>query len=226
MNNIIIPTINLQKFEALCKDLLAVAVGVDMAVVSGRAGRGKTTAAERFTAMHSNAIYIRNQEWLTATGILREIAFEVGGARPRMAQSCLDIIEEGLGQRRRLILVDEADRLCLKRINTLRGLSDKYGVPVVLIGEIPIIAKANQERRVASRVRQILEFGPVSGDDVIVFYRDALGLGLAANLADKLARHAGGDFRLVVKSALKCERLMKTNSLRKISAALIDKVVE
>ena len=86
MKDVFISTPNYQEFEAMCNDLIGSRVGLDMAAVTGRAGRGKTTAAERYVTMNSHAIYVRFQEWLSHVGLLREIAFEISGSRPRSTQ--------------------------------------------------------------------------------------------------------------------------------------------
>lgn len=225
MENIFIENENYRRFESLCRDLLAVVRGVDMGVILGRAGRGKTTAALRFATMNPLAVYVAVAEWHTVTGLLREIAFGLSSVKPRTSQACLEAIEDGFSKGRRLLLVDEADRLCLKRINALRNLNDRYGVPVMMIGETPLDAKVKSERRLISRVRETLEFDPADGDDVFIYFRDALGLDIPGETADKIARHAQGDFRMIVKDALKIERLMATNGLKSITPALLEKVI-
>lgn len=224
MNDIFVSTSNYEKFKSVGEDLLKSSVGLDMAVVVGRAGRGKTTAAERFATMNGKAIYIRYQEWLTHVGLLREIAFEISGTRPHTTHTCLEIIDGEFSQTRRLVLIDEADLMSLKHINTLRGLHDRYHVPVILIGEKLLLNKIAQERRIKSRVRQELEFEPVNTVDVVLYYKQALAQEINSQLAASLAKHAEGDFRFVVKDALQLERLMEVNGLKKISDTLINEV--
>ena len=56
MKDVFIATQNFQKMQALCDELLGPALGVEMAAVTGRAGRGKTTAAERIYAANENTV--------------------------------------------------------------------------------------------------------------------------------------------------------------------------
>lgn len=224
MKDVFVATPNFQRFQELYGRLHENQYGVDMAVVLGRAGRGKTTAAERIYSQNTGAVLVRFEEWLSHTGLLREISFAVAGVRHHAAQACFDTLAQGLSGGRRVIIVDEADRMGLKHLNTLRDIHDVCGAPVLLVGEEPIEAKINQERRLKSRVRDILRFDPVAQKDVVVFYKEALGLSMAPEHAAGLSRHAQGDFRLVVKDALAVEQKMKASGLQDITDALVSEV--
>jgi len=214
MRDVFVMTNNFKRFLELAKELEAPAgQGLAMAAVVGRAGRGKTTAAQRLASVNS-AVYCRFCDWWTPTGLLREVAFLLGGIRPRATQRCFEVIHEELARERRLIMVDEADRLSLRHLNTLRDLHDVCGVPVMLIGEEPLLSRLAQERRLKSRVRTVLKFEPVAPADVAIFYREALSLTLSGPQAQELAKHAEGDFRLVVKDALSVERIMRASGLK------------
>jgi len=224
MKDVFIPTANYQRFQSLCDELLTSAAGIEMAAVLGRAGRGKTTAAERTVTMNPKTVYVRFEERLSYVGLIREIAFAVAGARPRATQDCFDMIQEELARLRRIIIVDEADRMTLKHLNTLRDFHDVCTVPVIMIGEEPLRAKLSRERRLVSRVREMLGFEPVSQADVSVFYRKALELAIKPEHASELYRHSQGDFRNVIKDALKAERIMRASGLKEMTDAVVREV--
>lgn len=224
MKDVFIPTQNFQRFEALCNELLDSPVGIEMAAVLGRAGRGKTTAAERIVTMNPRTAYVRFEERLSYVGLIREVAFKVAGVRPRSTQDCFEMIQEELSRLRRIILVDEADRMSLKHLNTMRDFHDVCKVPVVLIGEEPLRARLARERRLVSRTRAELRFEPVDQSDVVVFYRKALEKDLKREFAAALLRHSQGDFRNVLRDAIAIERMMTASGLKEISQALVDKV--
>ena len=221
-----VPTVNFQRFEALCNELLNSSVGIEMAAVTGPAGRGKTTSAERVVVQNPATIYVLYEQEMGASipALYRAIAFRLTGQRLHTTSACSQAIKEELAYSRRLIMVDEAESMGARQLNALRNLHDTCRVPVLLIGEKSLKAKLARENRLLSRTRSLLEFAPVSQMDLVVFYKSALGLTLPAELAVKLLRHSGGDFRPAIKDALAVERLLKANSLSEITAKVVDEV--
>lgn len=220
MKDTFIATPNFQRFEELYNWMAGNQFGVDMAAVLGRAGRGKTTAAERIYTMNPQAIFVRFEEWLTHIGLLREITFAVAAMRPHSTRACFDLLQADLSSRRRIIMVDEADRMSLKHLNTLRDLHDVCQTPIILIGEEPLESKMRHERRLISRLRDMLKFESIDQVAIVVFYKEALDLAIGAHAAATLARHAQGDFRLVVKDALMVEQIMKASGLNQPNGAI------
>jgi hypothetical protein len=224
MKDVFIPTQNFQRFQALCDDLLRTPMGLEMSMVVGPAGRGKTRAAERVAVMSAHVVYLRYQERLTHIGLIRELAFALGGTRPYTTQGCFELIQTELAAARRIILVDESDRMSIRHLNTLRDFHDVCRVPVVLIGEEPLVAKIRTERRLMSRVADEMRFEPVGAGDVTVFYKMAMGLGLSARAAAWLARHSDGDFRMVVNDGLNIERRMRASDLADLTDDLVKEI--
>src|SRR5512139_487011 len=198
MKDTFVATQNSQRFQGACDDLLTRVVGVDLISMPAPAGVGKTTLLQRVATMNRRASYIRYLEHLSPTGLLREIAFAVAGARPRGSDACFSLIEEELARERRLILIDEADRLSLRHLNMVRDLSDHCRVGILLAGEEPLKSKLSEERRLASRVRQEIRLEPISQADILVFYEKALDQQISPEFAAAFARHAEGNFRLAV----------------------------
>jgi len=224
MRDIFINTKNYQRTQALCDELLGAALGVEMAAILGRAGRGKTTAAEKIFSMNQNTVYVLYHEAWSHTELLREITFRLCGTRPRFRQICFEMIQTEIGNRRRIIMVDEADRMNLKCLNVLRNIHDVCKTPILLIGEEDLKTKMERERRLISRLRDMICFDAVSQADVVVFYRQALDQQLAADSAIKLLRNAQGDFRAVLTDAVKTERIMKASGINVITERIVDEV--
>lgn len=224
MKDVFISTQNFQRFQTLYDELIGSLHGLEMGAVLGRAGRGKTTAAQRIVTMSPVAVYVRFCEWMTVVGIIREIAFAISGNRPRSAEACIGLIRDEMARQRRLVLLDEADRMSIRQLNGLRDFHDEFKAPVVLIGEEPLQSKLNQEGRLNSRVRNTIKFEPVSQADVSVFFRQALDKTLKSEHAMSLTRHSRGDFRRVVKDALAVERFMTASGLEEITDDLLRKV--
>ncbi len=226
MKDVFIPTQNFQNFQELCQELLTSSIGVDLAVVLGPYGRGKTKIAERTVAMNPQVLYVCFEPRMSLAGLIREVAFAVAGIRPRGTDACVEAIADELGRQRRLILVDEADQMTLKHLNQLRSFHDLHHVPIVLLGEDALHRKLGREGRLLSRVREVLKLAPLSHSDVVVFYRKSLDLALKPEQSARILKHARGDFRNVVKDAIRLERIMRSSGLKDLDGAVIEEVFQ
>ena len=224
MKDIFINTKNYQRLQVLCDELLGACLGVEMAAILGRAGRGKTTAAEKIYTSNPNTVYVLYHEAWSFTELLREIAFRLCGTRPRYRQKCFEMIQTEIGNKRRIIMVDEADRMNIKCLNILRNIHDVCKTPILLIGEEDLKNKLGRERRLISRLRDTISFEAVCQADVVVWYRQALGQQLPPEYAVKLVRSAQGDFRNILTQALAAERIMKASGIEAITERVVDEV--
>ena len=224
--DVFVATLNYQRLAELVKGVTQSSVGIEMAAVIGRAGRGKTTASTRITAQNAQTVYLRYEEGSIAE-LYRMLAFRVSGRddlHSANSNTCKRIIKQELGSDRRVILVDEADRMNVRQLNVLRDVHDVCHVPVVLIGEEPLRAKLSAEHRLISRCRQTLEFEGVGATDLMVFYRGALDWQPPKECVPMLLNHARHDFRGVVRDALELERIAKVNGLSEITPQLVEMV--
>lgn len=222
--DVFVPTVNYQKMKSLCDELLGPALGVELSAVLGRAGRGKTTAAEKIFTNNPQTVYVLYQEGWTFLELLREIAFRLCGLRPRFRQVCFEMIQKELASHRRVIMVDEADRMNLKCLNILRNIHDICKVPIMLIGEESLEGNLRTERRLISRVRNTIVFEPVTQADVVVFYSDSIEQKLTPDMAAALLKYSGGDFRRVLTSAVQAERIMKASGMSTITDAVVKEI--
>jgi len=195
-----------------------------MGAVIGRAGRGKTTAAQRIYAQTDRVCYILFQELWTPVDMIREIGFSLAGLRPTRRDLAMSLIESELVRERRLIIVDEADRASISALNALRNIHDMYHAPLLLVGEEDLHRKLDRERRLISRMREVIRYDPLGQKDLIIFYAQAIGVRIEAGMAQKFMAHSGGDFRTILTDALKVERLMRANSMDQITQAVVDAV--
>ncbi len=107
----------------------------DIALVSGDAGAGKTTALEHYTKNNTGVIMVTADSCTTsATAILRVIAEKVGKQTTyRKAELMKELISQ-LDGTNRLIIIDEADHLTLQALQAVRNLNDRAKVGIVLSG--------------------------------------------------------------------------------------------
>ncbi len=209
MKSEFINTANTTKFNEICEELAdpAALIGPSLAMVTGPAGRGKSEAAKHF-AVHSQAIYIPPLNTRTPAMLLREIAFELAGVRPTRSEHCLNVINDEMAKERRLIIIDEADLLTMQILEMLRNVNERYACPVLLIGEDDLKGRIASRRRLASRIRRKLEFGPVTQQDVAFFFKQSLGVVAAPQVTALVNQHGKGDWRPVLVAAIAIERAM------------------
>lgn len=221
MKNVFVPTDNVARFTSAMRILEDTRKGQPgLAVVYGRAGRGKTVAATSWYAERGGFFLRVWQDW-TQFSFLQALCFEVAGERPHGAHQCKTRICEALGRREgqpRTIYVDEADRLHPGRIEDLRDIHDVTGCPVVLIGEEQLYPSLGAKRRIWSRVTQRVEFGPVKDEDVLVFASQAADLRLTPEAASLVAKKAEGDFRTVYRLVQELERMAQAAQSSDITA--------
>ncbi len=223
-SSVFIETDNAGRFRELCDRLLgpAGAIGANMAVVVGSSGLGKTETAKTYAARNEAAVYIHALRGMTETGLLREIAFQLVGNRPRTRDVCLTAIERETEGRRVIIFVDESDTLGPGLVDLLRQVNQIYGCPVVLIGELGLLNLVGEITRVKNRVRnKSLEFGRNSQADLAAFYQQALNLVLSPEATAALYRRCRGNFRELVDDAVEVANILNNSGLSEIDEAVI-----
>ncbi len=226
---VFIETRNVQAFRELVLELLSgeALLGPTLGAVTGLTGRGKSTAAKHIAATVEGVIYLRALPFWSTTDLLREICFALTGERPRYKAKCMELIGKRCQTRRRLLIVDEADGLTLREhLNPLRGLNEVCQMPVVFVGEEKLPEVLREERRLWHRVRRVVVFSDITPGDLVLFWKEAVGLQLSREVAEALYRRCGGDFRLVVGDAENACRLMNTLSATEMTMEIVSKLPE
>ena len=226
MKESFITTQNVARCREVCDELADAQsrIGPSLAMITGRAGRGKTEFARHY-ATNSSAVYVPPMNIRTPTMLLREICFELAKVKPARTDACLDVIKDEMIKERRVILIDEADLLAISVLEMMRNVNERYACPVVLIGEEGLKGKINSRRRLASRIRRHMEFSPVQQPDIHLFYSEALGLDISAEITGMLHRSCGGDWRPLMTAAVAIERAMRSSGLEEISTGLVKTVL-
>lgn len=222
-----IRTGNTKKFEEICEEMTSATslIGPSLAMVTAPAGRGKTETAKHY-AVNSSAIYIPPMNIRSPAMVLREICFDLSGMRPARTDACLAIINEEMTRNRRLIIIDEADLLEMKCLEMLRNVNERFACPIMLIGEEELKGKIGSRRRLASRMRRRMEFGPISKEDIAFFFHTSLGVKAGADVTSAIHRHANGDWRPVLTTAIGLERAMKASNINEITVEMVSDVIK
>jgi len=222
MENLFIPTENVSLFNDICMELESPAsrIGPSLAMVSGQAGRGKSEAAKKY-ATNSSAAYIPPMNKRSPLMVLREISFELCTIKPGRIESCLDLISDEMGRERRLIMIDEADLLPISILEMLRNVNERCDCPMLLIGEEGLKTKIGSRRRLLSRIRRRMEFGPVSQADIVLFFRKALEVAISPEGSSMIHARSRGDWRPVLTIAIDVERALHASGITHVPDELI-----
>jgi len=223
---IFIETENVSRFEAVMRQALDTERGrPGMVCVYSAAGLGKTLAAERHYAQHGGA-YVRVWEDWSQQAFLQAIAFELTGSRPHGSDRCKWAICEALADNRRVIYVDEADRLNIKRIEDLRDIYVYTGVPIVLIGELGLPTMLSARARVDDRIpgEYRVEFTGISATDVMLYAQEAAGLDLSPEASAMVAKGTKGNFRRIHNVLLSLEQAALAADTVEVDADMVKRV--
>lgn len=228
MKRAFLATGNVNRFDDICLELEnpESRIGASMAMVTGPAGRGKSEAAKHYAA-NSDAVYIPPMNVASPLGLLREITFDLCKVKPGRIEGCLNVIGSEMNSYRRLVIIDEADLLQMRLLEMLRNVNERYSCPVLLIGEEELEEKIAPRRRLSSRVRRGLEFEPVAQPDIVLFFRNALGLDITSDpkITALIHRFCRGDWRPVLTMAVDIERAMKASGLKSIPVGLVEDII-
>lgn len=120
----------------------------EIALVTGDAGAGKTTALRYYVATNTGVIFVTANACTTsATAILGLICKELGMQVPGRKVALMNTLVDKLTGSNRLIIIDEADHLSLDALQAVRNINDLAGVGIVLSGNDKIYRQMLAGRR-------------------------------------------------------------------------------
>lgn len=190
-------------------------------VVEGKSGRGKSMAADNWFSIHGG-VFFRVWESMSQHAFLQELAFEALGARPHGSHNCKRAIINKLRVSPQAIIVDEADRLSLGRLEDLRDINEASGAAIVMVGEDGLLGKLGAKERIYSRVAEVVKFEPVRKEDIVLYVSEFADLKISPDAAAKLAQKSDGSFRVVHNYTLRMAEFAEANQLDLIEAGHID----
>lgn len=220
----IIATKDFMDVYALCNGLanpdssLTASIGL----VIGDAGMGKTTAVQRFAAEHSSAAYVLYMGF-NRNALFKEIAEAVVGRSARSYYDNLQLIMGATRIYRKLIIIDEADRMPLSMLEDLRTLNENGRVPILLVGEPKLAATVKKADRIESRIRKPrITFSPIDAPTLATLYDECCGLKLSEKVTKTLLKMAHGDFRVAANDMQNLVRIMNINRKSELTQEVIN----
>ena len=107
----------------------------DIGVLYGPAGIGKTTALRAYQEITPQTLYITANQTLSGSrAILEEILQQLGKPEAGSARRMMLTIVNTLKDSGRLLIIDEAQHLSLRALETMRAIYDECGIAVILAG--------------------------------------------------------------------------------------------
>ncbi|EPG7578635.1 AAA family ATPase [Providencia rettgeri] len=143
----------------------------DINVIYGNAGMGKTMIIRQYAKENLNAVLIEADPGYTARVVLEELCNKLGLSKRGNMHELSESIIQNLRDSGRIILVDEAENLPYRALETLRRIHDKSGVGIVLAGMPRLIlnlkGKRGEYKQLYSRVGFALRMGESLPEDDI-----------------------------------------------------------
>ncbi|WP_321146208.1 AAA family ATPase [Providencia alcalifaciens] len=143
----------------------------DINVIYGDAGMGKTMIVRQYAKEHLDAVLIEADPGYTARVVLEELCNKLGLSKRGNMHELSEAIIQTLRDSGRIILVDEAENLPYRALETLRRIHDKSGVGIVLVGMPRLIlnlkGKRGEYKQLYSRVGFALRMGESLPEDDI-----------------------------------------------------------
>ncbi|MGL5799444.1 MAG: AAA family ATPase [Plesiomonas sp.] len=173
-------------------------------VIYGDAGMGKTMMLREYARKHSDAILIEADPGYTARVVLEELCNRLGlskrGNMHELSESIISVLRDS----GRLLMVDEAENLPYRALETLRRLHDKAGIGVVLAGMPRLIinlkGKRGEYKQLYSRVGFALYLGDsLPADDIRQIAVSVLPDAERTEICDALFKASKGNARRLFK---------------------------
>ena len=105
-----------------------------MNMIIGDAGLGKTTALKHYAAITKNVLLIETDTTYSVRMLLSEICRVSGIIAPRGNPSMMSAIIDRLRDSKRLLIIDEAELLNYRALETVRRIHDKTNIGIVFAG--------------------------------------------------------------------------------------------
>lgn len=220
----IIATKNFVQVYELCNGLIAPesSLTASIGLITGDAGMGKTTAVQRYAVEHPAAAYILYMGF-TRTALFKEIAEAIVGRSARAYYDNLQLIMGATRVYRRLIIIDEADRMPQSMLEDLRTLNEHGKVPLLLVGEPNLAVAVKRADRIESRIRKPrITFSPIDAATLAALYSESCGLKITEKVASALAKLAHGDFRIAANDMQNIVRLMNVSGIHELTMGVVD----
>ncbi|MBN1085915.1 AAA family ATPase [Erwinia aphidicola] len=176
----------------------------DINVISGDAGMGKTMMLKEYASIYRDAVLIEADPGYTARVVLEVLCQRLGlnkrGNMHDLSEACINTLRDS----GRLIIVDEAENLPYRALETLRRIHDKARIGIVLAGMPKLIinlkGKRGEYKQLYSRVGLALHLGDkLPQEDITTIARSMMVGAEVSGISDALYKDSKGNARRLFK---------------------------
>ena len=197
-------------------------------LITGNAGHGKTRTGY-WLADQEDAVHIRVKADVTPTWLKRELARELGIAKPpRRGEELFEVCFHELATQPRPIILDEVENALARSIAVLeavRDLSDLIEMPVVLIGREWVPERLKEHRQIWSRCSAMASFGKLEIIDVRLLREQLLEVEAAEAIDEIVLTQSQGYIREIMNALANIERIGKRLGRRVEMTDLADRII-
>ncbi|RKY12680.1 MAG: hypothetical protein DRP65_00545 [Planctomycetota bacterium] len=114
-------------------------------IIIGDAGHGKSVCLREYAAVHANVIYAELDDTMTSKGMFAEICKAAGVDDSRGIGKLTNELISCLGQKDRVVILDEASALTVKKLSQLRQIiTVRCKCPLILSANNHLLGTMNQ----------------------------------------------------------------------------------
>lgn len=191
----------------------------DIALITGPAGVGKTTALRRYVDQNPHgSLLIEVDESMSKPAIIKELAERLGLDRKTPHTELVRLVAHTLSERDLVVIIDEADYLSDGSLELMRRVvNDKGRSALVLVGLQRLVFRIknlkNDHQQLASRVGVLVEVEPLTQVDGEAIIKEAWPK-LEKDVIKALLKKAGGSVRSLTKLIDRSHRTAIANGLQ------------
>lgn len=182
--------------------VLASMQGDRISVILGESGTGKSRIIEEFCKSHTEAICIEATPDMNAKDILNKLASTLNLGIFKSNHSGIVMIAKELKRLKKYVIVDEAEHLRWRVLETLRRIMDFSGQPLILVGTHWLADSISSGRLGSKREQELSQLKnrclgryELSGLDKEEYVEICKASGIPSKCAWKLYELGGGNFR-------------------------------
>jgi|GEM_PF-1426866 len=158
------PTNVTKRVAAICEQIRKTD---DFGLIHGPAGIGKTLGKDMYAAINPTAIAIELNRWQSSSGGIVELLFQSMDTRSYSGNvRRISWMVQRLSKSRRLIIIDNAQRITSGGLQMVFDFHDATGCPIVLQGNPEVLEKIRKNDQQFSRIGIVREVKLEGHDEV------------------------------------------------------------
>ncbi|MCA0447680.1 MAG: AAA family ATPase [Bacteroidetes bacterium] len=195
----------------------------EVSIVIGDAGLGKTTAVKQYALRNTDVILVEADPGYNARAILEDILSKLNGETGHDLHRMMTDVVSKLKGSGRMIIVDEAENLPHKALETIRRIYDKAEIGVVLSGMPTLLSNLRGRRgeyaQLYSRVGRLTNLNHIRSEMADALEEDSAlyveTMLPGANGHWKALHNASkGNPRVLVKLIRRSQRICEVNQVK------------